>query len=119
MRAVAGHDVRGFYESELADRRELRNPPFTRLIRYVTRQQTEERAAGMADDLVLILGRHARAAGVAIEIIGPAPAFAAKVRGLFQWHVVVRLRPDQMDDMLFELPAPPGWSVDVDPQSLL
>ena len=119
MRAVAGHDVRGFYENELADRRELRNPPFTRLIRYVTRQQTEERAAGMADDLVLILGRHARAAGVGIEIIGPAPAFAAKVRGLYQWHVVVRLRPDQMDDMLFELPTPPGWSVDVDPQSLL
>jgi len=119
MRAVAGHDVRGFYESELADRRELRNPPFTRMIRYVTRQQTEERAAGMADDLVLMLGRHARAAEVGIEIIGPAPAFAAKVRGLYQWHLVVRLRPDDMEEMLFELPAPPGWSVDVDPQSLL
>ena len=58
-------------------------------------------------------------AGVAIEIIGPAPAFAARVRGLYQWHVVVRLRPDAMEEMLFELPAPPGWSVDVDPQSLL
>jgi primosomal protein N' (replication factor Y) (superfamily II helicase) len=57
--------------------------------------------------------------GAGIEVVGPAPAFIARVRGEQQWHVIVKSDPDGIERMLDHLPHPPGWAVDVDPVSLL
>jgi hypothetical protein len=39
------------------------------------------------------------------------------VRGEYQWQVVLR-SPD-LDSLLDGIPVDPGWTVDIDPQSLL
>lgn len=62
--------------------------------------------------------RHARNARVEIELLGPIPAFAYRIGGLYQWQLVVRATPDGID-RLDGLPAPPGWAVDVDPLSVI
>jgi len=40
-----------------------------------------------------------------------------KVRDLYRWHILVRL-PDPTD-LLHDLKIPSGWTIDVDPVSLL
>jgi primosomal protein N' (replication factor Y) (superfamily II helicase) len=119
LQAASNHDVEQFYAHEIQFREEYRYPPFVRMIRYLIRGATDDDCALDADFLVRALGRHARAVGVEIEIVGPAPAFVARIRGEQQWHAIVKAAPDGIDQMLDHLPHPPGWVVDVDPVSLL
>lgn len=119
LQAAQRHDVRRFYASEVKIREELRYPPFVRMVRYRIRGETDEDCATEADTLVRALGRHARDRGVVIEVIGPAPAFIARVRGQHQWHVILKASAVDLDVLLDGLPHSPGWSVDVDPVSLL
>jgi primosomal protein N' (replication factor Y) len=65
------------------------------------------------------LARHARARAVKADLLGPTPAFASRVRGKYQWQIVLRADRDALDQLLDDLPSRPGWWVDVDPQSLL
>jgi primosomal protein N' (replication factor Y) len=52
-----------------------------------------------------------------MDLLGPAPAFASRVRGEYQWQVI--LRAEHLAALLDGLPVDPGWLVDIDPQSLL
>jgi primosomal protein N' (replication factor Y) len=117
--AAATHDVEQFFRHEIQFREEYRYPPFVRMVRYLIRGGSDDECALDADSLVRALGRQARSAGVEIEIVGPAPAFIARIRGEQQWHVIVKARPDDIERMLDGLPHPPAWAVDVDPVSLL
>jgi primosomal protein N' (replication factor Y) len=119
LQAAADHDVEQFFAHEIRFREEYRYPPFVRMIRYQVRGATDDDCALEADTLVRALGRHARSAGSEIEIVGPAPAFIARIRGEQQWHLVVKSSADGIERMLDHLPHPPGWSVDIDPVSLL
>ena len=115
--AAAKHDYDEFYEAEIAFRDQHRFPPFTRLVRYVVRQKKEQHAALEAEKMARQVAKHARKLGVEIDILGPTPAFAAKVRGEYQWQIVVRT--PELDILLDGLPTSPGWMVDVDPQSMM
>jgi primosomal protein N' (replication factor Y) len=119
LKAAANHDVEQFYAHEIRFREEYRYPPFVRMIRYLVRGATDDDCALEADSLVRGLARHARNVGTEIEVVGPAPAFIARIRGEQQWHVIVKAEPDGIERMLDHLPHPPGWAVDVDPVSLL
>ena len=119
LQAAAQHDVEGFYRREIRFRREYRYPPFVRLIRFAVRRATDEDCAVEADALLRQLGRHARDLGVVIDVVGPAPAFVARIRGEAQWHMILKAAPEDLDVLLDGLPHPPGWIVDIDPLSLL
>ncbi|MFM8528985.1 MAG: primosomal protein N', partial [Ilumatobacteraceae bacterium] len=117
VRAAAKHDYEEFFAEELDFRRVHRYPPYSRLVRYVVRHPDETRAAAVADEIAVALARHARERGVAIDMMGPAPAFAARVRGDYQWQVI--LRTERLEELLDGLPTRPDWVVDVDPLSIL
>lgn len=115
--AAAQHDYDAFYASEIEFREQHRFPPFTRLIRYVVRHERERQAALEAEKMAREVARHARQTGAEIDILGPTPAFAARVRGQYQWQFVVRTH--ELEPLLEGLPTAPGWVVDVDPQSMM
>ncbi|CAA9568253.1 MAG: Helicase PriA essential for oriC/DnaA-independent DNA replication, partial [uncultured Thermomicrobiales bacterium] len=117
IQAAARHDYAAFYAEEIDFRRAHRYPPFARLVRYLYRDPDEATCAAEAEEMARRLARHARARGVAMDLLGPTPAFASRIRGRYQWQIV--LRAADLDPLLDGLPARPGWSVDVDPQSLL
>jgi len=117
VQAASRHDYGAFFAEEIDFRRTHRYPPFSRLVRWVVRHADEARAAATADELALVLARHARDRRVEIDIMGPAPAFAARVRGDYQWQVI--LRSDRLGELLDGLPTRPDWIVDVDPLSML
>lgn len=117
IQAAARHDYRAFYDEEIVFREQHRYPPFTRLVRYVIRHEQERQAALEAETMARNVARHARRRQVEIDILGPTPAFAARVRGKYQWQIVVRTR--DLESLLEDLPSAPGWVVDVDPQSMI
>jgi primosomal protein N' (replication factor Y) len=117
IEAAAAHDFPAFYRTEIDFRRRFLYPPFVRLIRCIYRHPKEQQAAIEAEAMARRVARHARAAGVEIDIMGPTPAFAAKVRGQYQWQLVVR--GHDIDALLDRFPTGPGWAIDVDPQSIL
>ncbi len=56
--------------------------------------------------------------GVAdFSIIGPAPAFIHRRRGRFRWQII--LRGSELSAFLSQIPVPQGWTVDIDPVSLV
>ena len=117
IQAASRHDYRQFYEDEIAFRRDYRFPPFVRLARFLYRHDKEHAAALEAEMMARELARHARINGVEMELLGPTPAFVAKIRNQYQWQVV--MRTTDMEAMLRGLPHRPGWVVDIDPESML
>ncbi len=114
IRAAAAHDYAAFAEAELGARRRFGYPPYGRLVLLQTaaaREETVERRARA-------LGEALRtAAGSDAEVLGPAPAFAAKRAGSYRAQLV--LRGDRPDAVLDRVPVGPEWTVDVDPMTLL
>lgn len=114
IRAAAVHDYETFAEQELMARKRFGYPPFGRLVLLQTAAAKEatvdRRAADLADRL------RAAARGDA-DVLGPAPAFAAKRAGSYRAQIVLRgLHPTAVLDRV-DLGA--EWTVDVDPMTLL
>ncbi|MFM2105515.1 MAG: primosomal protein, partial [Chloroflexota bacterium] len=116
IRAVVAGDAAAFYESELALRERFGSPPFGRLVKLTLalpdREAAEREARLVADRLRSLAG----ALGVRVAIAGPAPAYVA--RRAERWRFNVVLRGDDPIRLLGERPGR-GWSIDVDPESLL
>lgn len=119
IEAAAKHDYALFFAAEIEFRQRHRYPPFTRLVRYTIRHRDEETCRVECDEMARRLARHLRDASVPGDLLGPAPAFTSKIRGEHQWQIVLRAKPDDFDRLLDGLPNAPGWTVDVDPQSML
>ena len=118
IRAAARHDYAAFSERELAFRRELGYPPFRRIARLEYRHRRSERAQLEAERLAETLRAALIARGLPPDdLIGPAPAFFAKRRDLYRWHIV--LRAEDPAGFLRQVDIPGGWRVDIDPVSVL
>jgi primosomal protein N' (replication factor Y) len=118
VQAAAKHDYALFYEQEIAYRRQLRNPPFSRLARLVYTHTNDTLCQREAERMKrrLIAERDAR--GIAgLSLIGPAPAFIHRRRGRFRWQLI--LRGTELSPFLAEIPFPPGWTVDIDPVGMV
>lgn len=114
IRAAAGHDYAAFAEAELGVRRRFGHPPFGRLILLQTSAKREDTVERRASTLAAELRAEA---DPATSVLGPAPAFAAKLRGSYRVQIVLR-GPDPAS-LLDRVPPGPEWTVDVDPATLL
>jgi primosomal protein N' (replication factor Y) len=121
IQSAARHDVNGFYEAELEQRKRLGYPPFSRLVRLEFRHQdpvvAEQEARKLAAKLRELL---ATDNWKLITLIGPVPCFFAKIGGYYRWQLVLRgagpaaiLRDRPVEAWLKD------WRVEVDPISLL
>jgi len=91
IQAAARHDLAGFTERELAERRRLGYPPFTRLVRIEIRDASVTAAEAAAQALAAQLrawideGEHH-----ATSLIGPAPCYYTRQGGEYRWHILMR-----------------------------
>ena len=117
IRYAAGHDVDGFYQHELAERRRLGYPPFAKLVRLEYRDadpaKAESEARRMAERLQALLTNYP---SPLTSLIGPVPCFFEKIGGIYRWQIILRgsnpvdvVRDQRLD----------GWRVEVGPVSLL
>ncbi|HUT68072.1 MAG TPA: primosomal protein N', partial [Dehalococcoidales bacterium] len=118
IRAAAQHDYASFYEQEIAYRRQLHNPPFTRLARLTCVHNNDAICQREAERVKKMLTGESDARGVSgIDIIGPAPAFIHRLRGRFRWQLI--LRGSGISAFLSPVSLPQGWTIDIDPMALV
>jgi primosomal protein N' (replication factor Y) len=118
VQAASRHDYQAFFVREMAERRQRGLPPFSRLISVTYAASNEDRAQEEAERVSRFLRRRMTDMGLAnTDVLSCAPCFVAKLRGRYRWQVVLR-GPDPRS-ALAGVHLPPGWTVDVDPVSLL
>ncbi len=118
IQAAAKQDYVLFYGREIAYRRQLRNPPFARLACLVYTHTNDGICQREAEKMRRLLIQERDSRGIAdINLIGPAPAFIHRLRGRFRWQLV--LRGSELSAFLSQIPLPRGWTVDIDPVSLV
>jgi primosomal protein N' (replication factor Y) len=89
VRCAKNHDVVAFVTHELAERKELRYPPYARLA-MVRIDATEEAVARQGAEQLAAVAR--QAAGTDAEVLGPSPAPIARVRNRFRFRFLLRAR---------------------------
>jgi primosomal protein N' (replication factor Y) len=118
IEAAAAHDYHAMYRNEVEFRRRLGYPPFGRLVRMTYSHTGSGYSQEQAALMVQRLRKKQAELGIAnLDILGPAPAFVARMRGRWRWNVV--LRGNDPVSILEDEALPRGWVVDVDPVTLL
>jgi primosomal protein N' (replication factor Y) len=118
VQMASRHDYDGFYEKELAFRREHAYPPFASLAKLVYVHSSQKRCQEETERLHRTLDNKVARLGLAgVDLIGPAPCFFGRLRGKYRWQIVVRASDPQA--LLHDVVFPPGWRVDVDPVNTL
>jgi primosomal protein N' (replication factor Y) len=125
IQAAARHDYEGFAAQELPLRRQLRYPPYGRMVRIICRAANQKRVEGYATDLGVAL-RRLRDECPGVQFLGPAAAPVAQVRGRHRFHMMAKC-PDpasvrhllQLAEPLLKAPSGVKVLVDVDPVSML
>jgi primosomal protein N' (replication factor Y) len=127
VQCAANHDVRSFLARELADRREVGYPPFSRLV-LVRVEAVDEDAARDAADKIAYEARRTRASNEGlVHVLGPSAAPIARLRGRYRFRVMLRARERaplrsttaHVTRVIEELPEAIRAVVDVDPVSML
>jgi primosomal protein N' (replication factor Y) len=119
---AARHDYRAFYDAEIGSRVELGYPPQGRLVAL--------RIDGPDDGAVSTTARRLanlaeKVAAGSVQVLGPAPAPLARLRGRTRWQVWLRaperaaLRRVVRGVAAAEIPTGVRVSVDVDPVAAL
>ena len=117
IQAAAQHDYALFYEKEIAYRRQLHNPPFSKLASLTYTHTNDTRCQKEVERMKSLLVEERDAKGIAeLSLIGPAPAFIHRLRGRFRWQLI--LRGSELSEFLLKIPFPQGWMIDIDPVGL-
>ena len=117
IQAAAKHDYALFYDKEIGYRRQLNNPPFSRLASLVYTHTNDSLCQREVERMKSLLIKERDSQGTAdLSIIGPAPAFIHRLRGRFRWQLI--LRGSDPVAFLSPIPIPQGWTVDIDPVGL-
>ncbi|NLK00472.1 MAG: primosomal protein N' [Clostridia bacterium] len=115
------HDLKSYYEQELARRKSLDYPPFSGFIRVILSGPKEASVIQCANEICDELLSYG------IKSLGPAPAPIDKIKGLHRWHVILRSNEKKTKKILYDTvknkkvgtSLGTSISIDVDPQSLI
>ncbi len=90
IQRAAGHDFSGFEKVELAQRKELGYPPYSRMVRVLFRHHESERVAQTAADAAEHFTHWMRQEGMqSTSMIGPTPCYFQRVAGDYRWQIVL------------------------------
>jgi primosomal protein N' (replication factor Y) len=118
IQAAAHHAYREFYAREMEFRREAGYPPYRPLIRLLWSGDSAAQGRDASEQYGRMLHERVRREGqLDVEVVGPAPAFFARLRGKYRYHILVRGHGGR--ELLASYPPPPHWRIDVDPLDLL
>jgi primosomal protein N' (replication factor Y) (superfamily II helicase) len=119
MNALVSGDDAAFYEQESEARRQLSMPPFGRLTALILSGPDEIQVKAVGEGLANVAPR-----GPGIEVLGPAPAFMALLRGRHRHRLLLKTRRDIKPQPLVKewlsrlrLPGAVRIQIDVDPYS--
>ncbi len=88
------HDYQSFFKEEIAFRKELRYPPFSRLILVQFKSEDEKKVvehAGHFSDILRNKVAHQQGNKDHIELLGPISAPISKIRNHFRWQILLKI----------------------------
>ena len=122
--SLATGDYSRFCEEELRIRKELRYPPFVRLLCVLLEGRNSETLSAILEEWAR---RLAYLFSEDLEVLGPVPAYPERLRGRYRWKLLIKAPPLEkaFESCLktlqnFSLPhsASLRLVLDVDPQDL-
>lgn len=122
LKALADENITGFLEQELENRRLLKYPPFSKLIKLSFLHKDRTRAANEAGFVRQKLDRELtiRKWGRDFEILGPAPAFIPRDRGRYVWNLVIKVLTPEIKKRNWLLRfVSSDWIINVDPKAII
>jgi primosomal protein N' (replication factor Y) len=90
VRLAAAHDYERFYAEEIENRREVGYPPFARLVTARVHAGAEEEARQGAQVLADTARQHPAVREGAVQVLGPAPAPLARLRGRYHYRLLLK-----------------------------
>lgn len=120
LKPVVAQSYDAFFSHEIEERKELRLPPFSHMIKITVSEKSSDAAERAAESITQLLKHRIKAGGADIEVLGPAPAYATKIRNEYFWHIVLKIGkvPLPERNRILET-VPKTVSVNIDPESLL
>jgi primosomal protein N' (replication factor Y) len=127
IRPVVEHDYETFYREEMAHREALGYPPFGRLAHSVVSGPDAEASEAAARDLADALRESPACRDGQVEVLGPAPAPIARLRGRYRFQLLikggrfgpVRAAARELQRASSRAPRDVRVTVDVQPQHML
>jgi primosomal protein N' (replication factor Y) len=117
VQATINHDYVAFYRQEIDYRKQLKNPPFSKLIKMTYIHANDAVCQKETERMKKQLLFEAESTGLfGIDILGPSPAYIQKLRGRYRWQII--LRGENPHALLLKIAIPQGWIIDVDPVGL-
>lgn len=118
VQAAVNRDWSLFYNWAISERQKFRFPPFSFLMQLTCRRATIKGVEQASKRLRTELLAQAAMLQMAVEIIGPAPAFYSRRGKYYYWQVVVK---SKNRDNLLQLAkiVPADWTINLDPINLL
>ncbi len=123
------HDYNGFAQAELSRRQPLSYPPFGKLVNIRFSGKSKKRVADAAERCATLLKAKIKSTpSHPVEILGPAPAPLAKIRGKYRYHLLIKalslneIRKTCSYLLAIKpktLPSSVKMELDIDPQRLL
>lgn len=95
IQLAARQDYDTFARGELAQRKELSYPPFSRILKLTVSDTDQGDALKLADEAAAYLRRKQKEEGwTGTEVLGPVPSGVAKVRDQFRMTILVKTREE-------------------------
>ncbi|EKD56217.1 MAG: hypothetical protein ACD_58C00266G0001 [uncultured bacterium] len=104
-----------FLKDELLVRKDNNFPPFSQLIKLTYQNEFEEKCQKETEITKL------QVTSYKLQVLWPGPSFIAKVRGRFQYQMIVFIKLKLEKELLKKIVSKlaKGWKIDVDPISLI
>lgn len=128
IEGARGHDYDAFYALEMTERASLGYPPFGRLAQLVVSHPEEEEASRTARQLGEQIREFVAKKEIpTLEILGPAPAPLAKLRGRYRFQILMKGSDENslleaaryLQELGHALPKPAQITLDVNPINML
>lgn len=104
-----------FFIKTIQQRKHLNYPPFTYVLKLKVTYKTETSCISQANKLA----EQIKQKYPSIEIIGPAPAFYEKLRGQYNWQLIIKSKKRPILQNIITMLPNTNWQYDIDPESLL
>ncbi len=113
--AASQYNYEQFYKDEIQERRELKYPPFMRIIKLTYQNKSKKLGIETIKETQQKLEK------LGYETIGPGPCFMAKSKRKYCWILIVKLPIGEKNQKIakFLKDLPRNWIIDPDPITVL
>lgn len=118
IKAAAKQDYLDFYNQEIEYRRKFGYPPFRRMALLTFTHTNYDVCCQQAKEAVQIITKEKMRTGlIQLRLIGPNPSYISRYKGRYQWQIIIV--GNQLSEFISSINLPKGWSVDIDPVSVI